>query len=192
MSESDDISERFIRHRCAPPHLFRPGATYFVTAHQVEGLAVMAVAERKDQLIGALQFASEQRGWVLLAWVALSNHHHCLLEAPDASKETVAELVKSVHKFTSRRWNDEDGQRGRIVWYQYWDTCITSTGSFFARMNYIHHNPVKHRLVSRPEEYPHSSYALWKAREDCELDELESAYPWERLDLESPPGTQNQ
>jgi len=143
----------------------------------------MAAAARRDELIASLHFACAAHAWAAVAWVALPNHYHCLLLAPE-EVGTLSRLLKSMHRFTARRWNKEDGAPGRQVWYQYWDTCIDSVGSFYARVNYIHHNPVKHGRVREPAEYPHSSYLRWRDSEDLDLGEIESAYPWERLSIE--------
>ena len=50
--------------------------------------------------------------------------------------------------------NADDGMTGRKVWFQYWDTCVTSERSYFARLHYVHRNPVKHDLVAAAEDYP--------------------------------------
>lgn len=168
----------------APPHLFRPGATYFITAKTFGGAPVLGVEGRRAELIDSLGFASAQRGWDRIAWVVLSNHYHRILQAPESEAASLANLLNAVHKFTSRRWNAADKTQGRRVWYQYWDTCLTSDGSFWARLNYIHHNPVRHGLVRVPEEYPFSSYALWHSQEDLDLPRVEGAYPWDQLELE--------
>ena len=172
--------ERFQRLPYTPPHLFRPNGTYFITAKTLGGIAYIAGA-RPQAVIDALQFACEARGWRPLAWVVLTNHYHCLLQAPDDASGLTT-LLHSVHKFTVRNWNREDRAPGRQVWYRYWDTCITNESSFYARLNYIHYNPVKHGLVERPELYPYSSYPLWQAAAD--MDALEALYPWGLLDLE--------
>lgn len=174
----------FVRHRHVPPHLFRAGATYFVTARTLDGVPAMSVDARKQRLIEALRFAAEQRGWAVVAWVVLSNHYHCILTAPREGEPEVSALLASVHKFTATTWNRADGTRGRKIWYQFWDTCLTSEGSFWARVNYVHWNPVKHGLVTDPEAYSFGSYREWQGRDDWEVEMLEQAFPWDRLELD--------
>jgi len=171
-------------HPHAPAHLFRPGATYCVTARTLEGRPAMADPHRRQEVIDALHFAASRRAWTPLAWVVLTNHYHCLLQAPETEALTLRRLVLAVHRFTSSEWNDRDKCRGRQVWYQYWDTCVTHESSFWARLNYIHYNPVKHGLVDDPADYPYSSYRVWQERGDSNLRYIQDAYPWDRLDLE--------
>jgi putative transposase len=184
MSEPEYEEERFVAHGHAPPHLFRAGAAYFITAKTLHGADHMARPSRRQQVIDALHVAAEQRRWEPVAWVVLSNHYHCILLAPPEGASALPLLMKAVHRFTAREWNREAAAPGREVWYQYWDTCLTHAGSFWARLNYIHYNPVRHGLVRTPDAYPFSSYSRWRQMEDVSLVEIEGAYPWDRLDLE--------
>jgi putative transposase len=44
--------------------------------------------------------------------------------------------------------------------YEFWDTRLTFEKSWFARLNYVHQNPVKHGLVPVANQYPWCS-ASW-------------------------------
>ena len=54
-------------------------------------------------------------------------------------------------------WNREDGIPNRKVWYRFSDRGMRSEGHFFASINYIHANPVKHGYVEKATEWPWSS-----------------------------------
>jgi len=123
----------------------------------------------------------ERDGWDLIAWAVLPNHYHIVVRAPDTGAHDLARWMADLHKYTSRSWNQEDSARGRRIWWNYWDTCIESLGSFWARVNYVHWNPVKHGLVGRPEDYPFSSYREYLAAEDLDVAALEKAYPFDRV-----------
>jgi putative transposase len=71
------------------------------------------------------------------------------------------------------------GERG--IWQRrYWEHTIRDDRDFSAHVDYIHFNPVKHRLVEHPADWPHSSFhhcvakglypALWVGT-DAELQE---------------------
>ena len=55
--------------------------------------------------------------------------------------------------------NRLDGQRGRQVWHNFWDTCILSETGYWTHFNYIHYNPVKHGYVPDPADWVHSSFS---------------------------------
>ncbi len=79
---------------------------------------------------------------------------------------SLSKFVGSYHKFTARRWNDEDNASGRKVWWNYWDTCIRSENDYYNKLRYIFWNPVKHGLVEKPEDYPFSSYRDFLKQQD--------------------------
>ena len=109
------MDEQFTRYDHQPAHLFRPGATYFITAKTLDGAPILEHGNRRQEILDSLEFASRQRGWLWVAWVALPNHYHCILRAPDDESVSLAALIKSVHGFTARRWNAADGEVGRQV-----------------------------------------------------------------------------
>lgn len=47
------------------------------------------------------------------------------------------------------------------MWYSYLDTCIRDEAGYWTRFNYIRYNPVKHGYVSRPADWPFSSYRYY-------------------------------
>ena len=59
---------------------------------------------------------------------------------------------------------------GRKVWWNYWDTCIRSESDYYTRLRYVFWNPVKHGLVSAPEEYTFSNYQEFLLQWQVEFD----------------------
>ena len=68
--------------------------------------------------------------------------------------------MKELHSKTALALNELDRIRGRQVWYQYWDTCLTYEKSWLARLNYVNSNAVHHGLAKIAVDYPHCS-AAW-------------------------------
>ena len=66
-----------------------------------------------------------------------------------------------IHGGTSFRWNGEDRQRGRKVWHRAAETVIKSEGHFWATMNYVLHNAVRHRYVDHWQDWPYSNAAAY-------------------------------
>jgi putative transposase len=141
-----------------PTHLFRTSATYMLTASIYGNKHILKADLRKAEWCDSFHKAAEIYQWKIIAWVVLSNHYHALLRSSADPGKSIDKFVASYHKFTATKWNKEDGQIGRPVWWNYFDTCIKDKREFFTKLNYIHWNPVKHGLVKRPEDYPYSSY----------------------------------
>jgi putative transposase len=45
-----------------------------------------------------------------------------------------------------------------------WDHVVRNEAGFGRALDYIHYNPVKHGLVTRPEDWEYSSFAVWRGR----------------------------
>jgi putative transposase len=155
-----------------PPHLYRAGAVYMITSATYQKLPHLRADERKTHWTDAFHKAAEIYGWTIIAWVVLSNHYHVLVRAPETSADNLSKFVASYHKFTSKQWNDADRQRGRQVWWNYWDTCIRAEKDYLARLKYIYWNPVRHHIVTRPEDYAFSSYGAFLATQGEEVNKL--------------------
>ena len=115
------------------------------------GLTPERMAAFERSLLEAIEPAVRET----IAWVILPNHYHLLLRTPSV-KAVLTELAK-LHGRTSFAWNGEEHQRGRKIWYRATETVMKSDRHFWATMNYIHHNPVKHRYVQRRQDWPYSS-----------------------------------
>jgi len=89
------------------------------------------------------------------AWCVLPNHYHALVEAPDI-KALVHELGL-FHGRTSHSWNGEENTRGRKIFYRAADRAMRSDRHYWATLNYVHHNPVRHKYVERWTDWPWSS-----------------------------------
>ena len=61
---------------------------------------------------------------------------------------SLRDLVREIHSRTAIALNRHDATPGRKVWHNFWDTRLTHERSYFARLNYVHQNPVKHGLVT--------------------------------------------
>ena len=109
------------------------------------------MAECEEQLLLTLQSYSSR----IHAWCVLPNHYHALVKT-----EQIKELCHGLGLFHGRssfKWNGEDDQRGRKVWYRCFDREIRSERHFWASMNYIHHNPVHHGHAEKWQDWLWSS-----------------------------------
>jgi putative transposase len=136
-----------------PEHRFIPDAAYMVTAGTYNKELLFDTPAKLDFLHNTLLEEAERFAWRLQAWAVMANHYHFIAHAPEDPK-TLVLLTKRLHSTTARWLNRRDGRSGRKVWHNYWDTCLTYEASYFARLHYVHRNPVKHGLVENAEAYP--------------------------------------
>lgn len=109
------------------------------------------MAAFSEDLLATMQ----QTGAAVHAWCVLPNHYHALLVHPEV--RSLLRSLGQLHGRSSFRWNGEEGQRGRQVWFNAVETAMKSSRHFWASLNYVHHNPVHHRLVTRWQDWPFGS-----------------------------------
>ena len=72
-------------------------------------------------------------------------------------------MLHDLHGVSARELNKLDGLTERKVWFNFWDTKLTIQHSYLARLNYVHQNAVKHKLVTVANQYAWCS-AAWFER----------------------------
>ena len=88
-------------------------------------------------------------------WCVLPNHYHALVEAPDV--KCLLHELGLFHGRTSYTWNGEESARGRKVFFRAVERAMRSDRHFWATLNYVHHNPVRHGYVVRWTDWSWSS-----------------------------------
>jgi len=116
----------------------------------------------RDLIEGLLLTKAKKHGWDLEAWAILSNHYHFVARGNPGSMN-MGEFLKKFHSMSARELNQLDEKPERTVWYNFRDTRLTYQHAYLARLNYVHQNAVKHRLVSVASQYRWCS-AAWFER----------------------------
>ncbi len=141
-----------------------PGATYFFT---------VALAERGGRLLveniallrEAFRTTRRERPFRIDAMVVLPDHLHAVWTLPpgDAEFPIRWRLIKSRFSLAVPRGERirpsraMKGERG--IWQRrYWEHLIRDDTDFRNHVEYSHFNPVKHGLVRRVADWPHSTF----------------------------------
>jgi putative transposase len=160
----------------SPPHVQDCSGWFLITAATFEHRPHFERPEERKQLLNRLFHELAAAGVQFGGWVVLPNHYHLLLHCDPLAR--VAEPLRRSHARTARDINRDDGVQGRQVWYRYSDRQIRNAAHYFTTLNYIHYNPVKHRHVAHPLEWPAASTHWYREhRGDAWLDSLWAEYP---------------
>jgi putative transposase len=92
----------------------------------------------------------------VFSWCVLPNHYHALVQAADMN--LLLHDLGLLHGRTSHAWNAEENTRGRKVFFRAVERAMRSEQHYWATLNYVHHNPVRHGYVERWTEYPVRDY----------------------------------
>ena len=174
------------RYPHAPAHLFLPDVKYWVTGSAYKHRKFFKDPETKWQMVKILATGCEKFAWQLEDWVILDDHYHLMLRASEDGKKTIADLMNNFHKFSAMwiRKHYPEFKAEKRIFCNYWDKCITYESSYYARLNYLYNNPVKHGYVEKPEDYPFGSFYHRIKEQKTYLEELMKKYPSDKLDLE--------
>lgn len=166
-----------------PPHFFVPYTMYMVTASTLYKQRLFHDDQRRTLLHDSLLEVAQAFDWKLQAWAVFSNHYHFIGQSP-SDATTLRRLIQRLHSQTSRLLNRMDGMQGRQVWFQFWDTCLTNERSYYARLNYVHNNAVKHGLVQQASQYPYCSAAWFQANANRNMQTLIEQTPYDSITID--------
>lgn len=149
----------------APTHQLSASGTYFVTAGTYRKVHHFRDRDRLNVLHRGLLTVARDYHWSLEAWAVFSNHYHFVAHSPDDEDgaASLRRMLGLLHEKTAKWVNRLDHAPGRKVWHNFRETRLTYQKSYLARLNYVHHNPVKHGLVALAKLYPWCS-AAWFER----------------------------
>jgi putative transposase len=153
------------RHRLpwhGPPHYVSDAALYLLSAACYEHRPIIGASpERLAGFEGELLHTTEALSQEIFAWIVLPNHYHLLVHAPDING--LLRAIGQLHGRTSCRWNGDEACRGRQVWHRAAETVMKSERHFWATLNYVFHNAVRHGYVAQWQDWPYSNATRYLA-----------------------------
>jgi REP element-mobilizing transposase RayT len=142
----------------------------------------------RDIAIDSLKYCQKNKGLQVFGYVIMSNHIHLIANSPDGH---LSDTLRDFKKFTAKTIiaNIKESDESRREWmlnrfefnaqrhsrnenYQEWThenhAIILYSNDFIQeKLDYIHNNPVRARIVEKPEDYLYSS-----ARNYADLDSI--------------------
>lgn len=165
----------------SPIHRVSRLGVYMVTAGTYLKQPIFTDADALTKLTNLLLELADIYRWNMQAWAVFPNHYH-FLGAPERPAN-LKHFIRAFHSESATHINRSHGTRGRKVWFQYWDTLITFQPSYLARLNYVHQNPVRHRVVRIASDYPWCSMGWFERLADREFYRTVSSFPTTRLSI---------
>jgi putative transposase len=128
-----------------------PGGSYFFTV-ALRNRSSDALVANISALREAVRLTLRHRPFHIDAWTILPDHMHCLWTLPEGDADFPGrwrELKTRFSKFIG----------GDSLWQpRYWEHAIRDDRDFQSHFDYTHFNPVKHRYVVHPAEWPYSTF----------------------------------
>ena len=145
----------------APPHYGQTWGVYMISAACYEHRPIMAADARRTEWGRAVidRFGRESPDRIdIRAWVVLPNHYHLIIAG---DLDVFARRIARLHNGKATQWNREDQTKGRKVWHRFSDRLIRTERHYYASLNYIHANPVKHGYTTSAKDWVWSSFSVY-------------------------------
>ncbi len=137
-----------------PIRLEAEGAVYHVMARGNEQKAIFRDDSDREEYLRRLARYRERFEFKLLAYCLMDNHVHLAIERGPVQLSRVMHTLQGSY---TQWFNVRHGRVGHLFQGRYKALLIEKDRYLLALVRYIHENPVKGRIVERPQEYRWSS-----------------------------------
>ena len=131
---------------------------FFITANLLPGAPPFSATER-TALLESLAKEKRRRNFYLYGYIVMPSHLHLLL---DPSEQSLSDLLRNYKSKAALSLVNSGSRYGAFWQPRYYDSVCRHARNFGDKLEYIHYNPVKAKLVARPEDWLWSS-AVWYA-----------------------------
>jgi putative transposase len=146
------------------------GGTFFFTLALADRRSDLLV-RHVDRLRRSYRIMQQRLPVETLAICILPDHLHALWQLPEGDADFASRwsLFKSGFSrglpAAKTRSASKVAKREKGLWQRrYWEHAIRDEVDFERHVDYIHYNPVKHGLVTRVADWPHSSFLRYVAQ----------------------------
>jgi putative transposase len=142
---------------------FIAGGTFFFTVTLADRRSTLLV-DQIDVLRAAFRVTRRERPFTIDAVVILPDHLHVILTLPVDDADFSGRWRRIKGHFSSALINAavelKRYSNGELALWQrrFWEHTIRDETDFARHVDYIHFNSVKHSLVTRVRDWPHSSF----------------------------------
>jgi len=109
----------------------------------------------------------QKHGATVIAYCLMPNHYHFLLR--QETDEPLSKFIGVLFNTYAQAVNIQQGRAGTLFGGRFRHKCVDKWEYLVILCRYIHRNPVKARLASKPEDWLYSNYREWIGMRNGEL-----------------------
>lgn len=132
------------------------GAFYHVTSRGNERKRIFFTPRDYEKFKEYVAEAERKYQFILHCYVLMTNHYHMLIETPHKNLHKIMQYLNSSY---STYVNTKRQRCGHLFQGRYKAIIIDKNSYFVELSRYMHLNPVRAKMVEKPEDYAYSSYS---------------------------------
>ncbi|MAK91491.1 MAG: transposase [Oleibacter sp.] len=147
---------------------FAPGSSWFFTLVTEYRQQLLTSEVSRSVLRSAMAEVRQTMPFCIDAMVLLPDHVHCIWTLPEGDSDCSKRWgrIKALYSrqmknhITQVPLSESRLKRHEAGFWQrrFWEHCIRDEDDFRRHLDYIHLNPVKHKLVDDVKDWPYSSF----------------------------------
>ena len=138
------------------------GAIYHITSRGNEKKAVFKDATDREIFLDILAQVIERYNWICHAYCLMDNHYHLISETPDGNLSVGMRQLNGVY---TQAFNKRHKRVGHLFQGRYKAILIQRENYLLEVCRYLVLNPVRAKLVQRPDMWKWSSYRATVGKE---------------------------
>jgi putative transposase len=138
-----------------PLRLEFEGAYYHITSRGNLRDRIFFDVKDREKFLEILKRTKERYGYLLHAYALMDNHYHIFIETPKAN---LSQIMQNINTSYTVYINKRHKRFGHLFQGRFKGTIVDKENYLIVLTRYIHLNPVRARIVKRPEEYKWTSY----------------------------------
>lgn len=147
------------------------GCVYHITSRGIERRDIYQDDKDRSYFLRYLGNVFKLYGVLIYGYCLLTNHYHLLLETIEAN---LSQAMQWLNTSYVAYFNSRHKRVGHLFQGRYKAFIIDKDSYLVEVSRYLHLNPVRARIVKRPEDYRWSSYPAYLGK-DAEVEGLDTA-----------------
>lgn len=151
------------------------GDLHYITFSCYRRLPLLKSARARDVFVQELGKVRDEMEFRLVGYVVMPEHVHLLVSEPrTGTPSTMLQKLKRRVSWKLRKRNKKaparqmrlpfaDTEEPRSFWQaRFYDFNVYSERKRIEKLNYMHENPLKRKLVTHPKDWPWSSWGFYE------------------------------
>lgn len=138
--------------------IWYPGAAYHIMTRGNRKSDLFKTKTDYQYYLNILKLVKKDYPFSLTSYCLMKNHVHLQLKTKSIE---IWKIMRQINLYYAKHFNKKYNLVGHVFQGRYRSKLITDAAYDIGLSRYIHLNPVKAKLVSKPEDYNWSSYKVY-------------------------------